>query len=406
MAEIQVIGGGFSGLAASYFLACKGHRIRLVEKEPRIGGLLGTVQTPYGPVETAANAMIANAVVESAAADLGLTLVPAQRSARRRYIFRGGRLRRWPLQLMSTLRLVGVALPVRFGSLSRAAALAPKPRETVADWGERVLGPEATRFLLAPALSGIYASGPADLSASLTVGKLFATREAPRFQKGKLKGSVAPLEGMGAWAPAFRHTIVANGGRIVNEALPGMPTVVALPAPAAAAFLGNKAPALTAELRKIKMVPLVTATLFFAPETAPIPGFGCLFPRGEGFRTLGVLANDQIFPGRARDSISETWILGGKDDPGILELSDSQMIELIAKERAKLHGLKGRLLFHRITRWPEAVPLYSTALEEAAENLRTLEYREGIHRVFGTYLGDLGLGQVLYRASELAKEYP
>jgi len=404
MAEIQVIGGGFSGLAASYFLACSGHKVRLVEKASRIGGLLETMQTPYGPVETGANALISNAVVEKAAEELGIQLVPAQRIARRRYIFRAGRLRRWPLRLISTLRLVGIALPVRFGN-PRISPLAPRPRESVLDWGRRALGEEATRFLLCPTLSGVYAGDPARLSATLTVGKFFASRRAPRLIRGKLRGSVAPLDGMGAWAPAFRHTIVANGGVIVSEVLPGMPTIVALPPPAAAHFLSERAPALAAELRKIKMVPLVSATVFFAPETQAIPGFGCLFPRGEGFRALGVLANEKIFPRRAVDSISETWIFGGHLDPEALKLSDAALLELIAKERAKLHGLKGRILHSRISRWEEAVPHYDIALEEAVEHLKSLEFREGVYRVFGTYLGDLGLGQVMYRASELAKEY-
>lgn len=402
MAEIQVIGGGFSGLAASYFLACRGHKVRLVEKSNRIGGLIDTLQTPYGPVETAANAVIANATVEQVAADLGLELVPAQRTARRRYIYRDGRLRRWPLRLASTVRLLGLALPAGLG---RATPLAPRAGESVLAWGHRALGEEATRYLLCPALSGIYAGDPSRLSASLTVGKLFGRRRKERPPRGRLRGSVAPREGMGAWAPAFLHVILANGGKIVSSPEHGLPTVVALPPPAAEAFLRERAPALAGELRKISMVSLLSATAFFSPETAPIPGFGCLFPRGQGFRARGVLANEQIFPGRARDSIAETWIFGGTEDPEILRLSDADLIELLARERARLHGLKARLLHAKVSRWPDAIPHYDLALEDAAENLRALEYREGLYRVFGTYCGDLGLGQVLYRASELAREY-
>ncbi len=402
MAEIQVIGGGFSGLAAAYFLACRGHRVRLVEKSNRIGGLIDTLQTPYGPVETAANAVIANAVVEATAKDLGIELVPARRESRRRYIFRDGRLRRWPLRLASTLRLVGLAVPAGLG---RLPAIAPRPFESVQQWGNRALGEEATRYLLCPALSGIYAGDPARLSASLTVGKLFGKRRTQRPPRGKLRGSVAPRLGMGAWAPAFRHVITANGGKFVTHAEHGIPTVVALPPPAAEAFLAERAPALAAELRKISMVSLLSVTAFFAPETAPIPGFGCLFPRGQGFRARGVLANEQIFPGRARDSIAETWIFGGIEDPDIFSLSDSQLLELVQNERAKMHGLRARLLHARVNRWPAAIPHYDIALEDALENLKALEFREGLYRVFGTYCGDLGLGQVLYRASELAREF-
>jgi oxygen-dependent protoporphyrinogen oxidase len=405
MADVQVIGAGFSGLSAAYFLNRAGHRVRIVENAPRIGGLLDTLRTPYGPVETAANAVIANPVVESTARELGLNLTPALRSSGRRYIFREGRLRRWPLGPSASLRLLGSLLPIRFRG-DNLSPLAPRARETVAAWGERALGAEATRYLLCPALSGVYAGNPAELSASLTVGKVFTTWRAPRSPRGKLRGSVAPLQGMGAWAPAFQRILLANRCTFEKEALPGMPTVVALPPPQAAAFLEGKTPALLAELRKIRMLPLLSVTIFLAPETQAIPGFGCLFPRGEKFRALGVLANDRIFPGRALDSISETWLFGGALDREAPRLSDSEILALVATERARLHGLHARVLYSKIVRWESAVPHYDLSLEGALENLRAMHFQEGLYRVFGTYLGELGLGAVLLRASKLAEEFP
>ncbi|MGZ3652372.1 MAG: protoporphyrinogen/coproporphyrinogen oxidase [Bdellovibrionota bacterium] len=403
MAEIQVVGAGFSGLSAAYFLMCAGHRVRVVETAPRIGGLIDTLQTPYGPVETAANAMIANAVVERTAADLGVKLTPSLKSARRRYILRDKRLRRWPLRPTASLRLLGMALPLRLG---RSSPLAPRPFESVRAWGERALGREATNYLLNPALAGIYAGDPEQLSATLTVGKFFRPRRERRLERGKLRGSVAPFHGMGAWAPAFRRVLALNHCVFSSEALPGLPTLVALPPPAAIKFLAGRAPALEAELRKIRMLPIVSVTIFFPPETAGIPGFGCLFPSKEGFRVLGVLANDRVFPGRARDSISETWLLGGANDAGIIEMSDDQLLQLVLAERAKLHGLKPRVLLSRVTRWNSAIPHYDLALEGALENLRALRFREGHFRLFGNYLGEMGLGSILQRASELPGVFP
>lgn len=405
MADVQVIGGGFSGCSAAYFLMRASHRVRLVETGERLGGMLETLSTPYGPVERAANALISNATLERVAADLGITLVPALKTSRKRYIYRDGRLRRWPISLASTARVLGLALPLRFSN--KVSPLAPQPRESLQAWGERALGAEATNFLLAPGLSGVYAGDPREMSASLTVGKLFRARtEAKRLPRGKLRGSVAPLTGMGAWAPAFRRVLELNGTTFARDVIPGVPTVVALPPPQAALFLQDRSPALAAELRKIRMLPIVSVTLFLAPETQAIPGFGCLFPRGQKFRTLGVLANDRIFANRALDSISETWILGGALDPEILKLSDVDLIHLVIEERARLHGLKGRALHTKISRWESAIPHYDLRLEEAVEHLKAMQFRDGLYRLFGTYLGDLGLGTVLHRASELAKEFP
>ncbi len=125
MAEVQVIGGGFSGLAAAYFLARAGHKVRLVETGARVGGLLDTLQTPYGPVETAANALLSSQLVEGVGAELGLELTPALRTSRRRFIFRDGRLRRWPLNLISTLRLIGLAVRLIAAGLEKGRSLTP-----------------------------------------------------------------------------------------------------------------------------------------------------------------------------------------------------------------------------------------------------------------------------------------
>lgn len=403
MAEIQVIGGGFSGLSAAYFLMCAGHRVRIVETAPRLGGLLDTIQTPYGPVETAANAMIANATLEKAATDIGIKLVPAMKSARKRFILRDKRLRRWPISAAASLRLLGLAIPLRMG---RATPLAPRPFESVQDWGVRAIGREATNYLLTPALAGVYAGDPAELSATLTVGKFFRPARERRLPRGKLRGSVAPEGGMGTLAPAFERVLRLNHCVFSTETLPGLPTVVALPPPAALKFLAGRAPALEAELRKIRMLPIVSVTVFFPPETSGVPGFGCLFPRSEGYRVRGVLANDRIFPGRARDSISETWILGGAQDREVAKLSDREVLALVLAERTKLHGLNPRLLFSRVTRWEAAIPHYDLGLENAVEHLKVLRFREGHFRLFGNYLGDIGLGMILQRASELPREFP
>jgi oxygen-dependent protoporphyrinogen oxidase len=401
--NIQVVGGGFSGLSAAYFLMCAGHRVRVVETASRLGGLLDTLQTPYGLVETAANALISNATVEKVAEDLGLKLVPALKTARKRFILRDKRLRRWPLKPAASLRLLGLALPLKLG---RATPLAPRPFESVKEWGVRAIGKEATNYLLTPALAGVYAGDPSELSATLTVGKFFRSKRDRRLPRGKMRGSVAPEGGMGTIAPAFRRVLELNHCVFSREALPGLPTIVALPPPAALKFLDGRAPALEAELCKIRMLGLVSVTLFFPPETSGIPGFGCLFPQKEGYRVLGVLANDRIFPGRAIDSISETWLLGGAHDPGACKLSEQELVAIVLTERAKLHGLRPRVLFSRVSRWEVAVPHYDRNLETAVEHLTTLRFREGHFRLFGNYLGELGLGTILHRASELPREFP
>lgn len=390
---VQIIGGGFSGLALAYFSVKAGKRVRLVEASDRCGGILRTVETEYGLVETAANALLSNKLVEVVAKDLGLSLVATLPAAKKRFIFRRGRPRRWPLSGVATMRLLADTAPKFF---TRRSALAPRPRETIAGWGMRCIGREATEYLLVPALSGIYAGRSEDLSASLILSRFFRKNHVPR---GKLKGSVAPLPGMGEWGKAFTEFLRRHDVEFATSALEGMPTIVALPPPRAREFLHGKAPKLEAALAKVEMLPLVSVTCFFPAASPGLEGFGCLFPRTEGFRVLGLLANDCIFPGRVKKARSETWIFGGATDRKILELSDEEIIQLIAKEREKIFGIETVMLHHVISRWPEAVPHYNLGLEQM---LSDTPLTENNYTLFGTYLGDLGLARVLAKAAELA----
>ena len=77
-----MVGGGFSGLATAYYLSRAGIPVEIVEKSGRLGGLIATLQTPHGPVETAAMGMRNSARVDAVCRDLGLgMLAPPGRPA-------------------------------------------------------------------------------------------------------------------------------------------------------------------------------------------------------------------------------------------------------------------------------------------------------------------------------------
>lgn len=388
--KLQVIGAGFSGLSLAYFLKKSGHDVRIVDNNS--GGLIQTVQTPYGLVESAANAMISNQAIEAVADDIGVELVPAKRESKKRYIYRKGKMRKWPLSKISSLRLIGYSLPKFIFAKKK---IAPKFGETIQAWGQRQLGFEATQYLLAPALTGIYAGDPQELSASLILGRFFRPNS---VEPGKLKGSVAPRKGMGEWIEKMTIWLENNGVEFSSAENSADHTFVCLPPPKAAKFLTVKAPKLAAELETIPMLSLVSVTIFHNGANG-IQGFGCLFPRGEGFRVLGILANDQIFPDRTKNSRSETWIFGGKQDEKILQLTDNEILGIIKSERNKLFDEDVDFQATHIHRWPKAIPNYNLDLEAKIPRLQT----ENNYTPFGTYMGDLGLARVLQRAQNLAR---
>jgi oxygen-dependent protoporphyrinogen oxidase len=149
------------------------------------------------------------------------------------------------------------------------------------------------------------------------------------------------------------------------------------------------------------MLSIVTITVFYDPKAASLKGFGCLFPRDQGFRSRGVLFNDCIFEGRG-PAHGETWIFGGALDPQAMELSDQEFAQLVAAERAQFFGRKDDELEFHITRWPRALPHYSVDLERI---LTTLPAPPPNIRLVGNYLGRIGLAKILERAAVVADDF-
>jgi oxygen-dependent protoporphyrinogen oxidase len=361
--------------------------------------LIRTIETEHGPVETAANGIRNSVRLEAMCADLGVPLIPTRREASARFIFRG-QPRRFPLSAAEVLKL-------GFRFAASATSLRPRPFETITVWGRRVIGDAATDFFLAPALGGIYAGDPEKLSASLIFGRatLPVHLETTRPMKPKLHGTVAPPNGMQQLIDGLRryleHAGVAFNFNSNVQLEPGEPSVVCTSAIAAAECLIKVAPELCASLRQIEMMPVVTVTCQYEPAAAKLKGFGCLFPRNEGFRARGVLFNECIFAGRG-PAHSETWIFGGALDPDIVQLGDSQLIELIASERQRLYGEHSKTIGIHITSWPEALPHYSIELERILTQLPAPPANVGLA---GNYLGRIGLAKLIERAAFVAGKF-
>jgi len=332
-------------------------------------------------------------------ADLGVPLQGTRREARARYIFRG-QPKRFPLSATEVMKL-------GFRFAASATSLRPRPFETIVDWGRRVVGAAATEFFLAPALGGIYASDPERLSASLVFGQavLPAHLQTTHPLKPKLHGTVAPPRGMQQLIDGLCEYLEQAGVEFLfdhKEKLgTGEPAVVCTAARGAAECLANVAPQLSESLRQIEMMPVVTATCQYEPGAAKLKGFGCLFPRREGFRARGVLFNEYIFDGRG-PAHSETWIFGGALDPEIVQLSDADLIKLIAGERERLYGEHHEAIGIHLTNWPGALPHYSIDLERILMHLPAPPANVAL---VGNYLGRIGLAKLIERAAFVAKEF-
>ncbi len=392
---IHIVGAGFSGLMTAYYLVKAGHKVHIYEKSQQAGGLIQTLRSNYGVVETAANGFLNCEELQSVSRDIGVPLISTKKSSRKRYIYLS-RPRRWPLSFSQSLK--SVPRLIRFGFF-RSNSLHPKSHETLESYGKRVFGSSVTYQLLEPALRGIYAGQIRDMSASLIFSKYFNPK------RPRLGSTVSPEKGMQQWILGLENWLRQHGVRIeygctvTPESLTKGLWILATSASASAHLLQASAKDTAELLKQVEMLPIVTVTLFFSKHE-DLKGFGILFPESEKFQALGVLFNHDIFPGRS-DYQSETWILGGAHNKSIMNNSNDQILDFIIKDRARIFADKNQLIHHTITRWPQALPHYNVELEKLLPNLKL---PENVHLV-GNYLGGIGLSQMLFQAKDEASRW-
>ena len=296
-----MVGAGLSGLATAWCLTDLGYAVEVVDAADRTGGLIETINTPDGIVESAANAFRWNEVTERWFRTLGIEPAFPQAISGRRYIFRNGHSRRWPLGARET-----VAMGVKAGTQYLRGTWRARDRETVSAWSDRVFGRAATKWLISPALQGVYGVTSDRLSPSAIRRDWPRRRTGPRLAAPRLgMGQViaALTSGLGA-----RHATLRLGERL-ERLDPAIPTVVCTDVSSAASLVGPHAPALGSALRAVESQSMWSATVFFDPVESDLHGFGMLFPRPAGVKALGMLVNTDIFAGRGVRR-SETWIYG------------------------------------------------------------------------------------------------
>jgi oxygen-dependent protoporphyrinogen oxidase len=391
MRAVTVVGGGFSGLATAYYLSHAGFPVEIIEKSDRLGGLIATVQTPHGPVETAAIGMRSSARVDAVCRDLGLEMLCSTGSSNRAgYIYRR-RPRRWPLGPGESLAMVA-----RFATATARGSQRPRPLETVEQWGTRVLGRGAMPWLLGPFLQGRYAAAPASLSASLLFGNgERPTRRSPRGVVAPVGGMQQLIDGLAAHLRTRDVSIRLNTTVRLNGCTPA---VICTSACDAAEILRDAAPVASRALASIDMLPLVRITAFYPGDETRQKGRGILFPRGGDIRALGVLFSTNIFPNR-QGQYSESWIYGGAADRDVVRLSEEDLIAMMDRDRQVLCGRSVAPIARLVHRWRAALPHYDLQLESV--RARGLDLPKGVFLV-GNYVGGIGVPMLLEQAAAVA----
>lgn len=425
-----MVGGGIAGLALGHALLQRGARERgvqvaVLEKAPRPGGNIRSEDVDGYLCEWGANGFL-DSVPETLAlvSALGLDarLQPSDARARRRYVWRGGRLHPLPGGpfdfLASGLLSFGGKLRI---ALEPWAAPRPAGDETIHGFAARRIGAEAATVLVGSMVSGVFAGDAAALSLRACFPKmwemetehgglfraLLAKRRARRARAGEPIGSpvgrltsfrggteelvralARSLDGVletGVGVTGLRR----SGGRYQLDC-PGRAPLAAdavVLAGGATASAGLVAPLdgpLAGALGEIPSAPLAVVCLGFQESrlARPLDGFGFLVPRGEGPRVLGVLWDSSIYPGRApAGRVLLRAMIGGALDPGAVLLDDEALLAVVRGDLATTMDLRAEPDLVKIVRHPLGIPQYTVGHLE-----RLARIDEGLGRLPGLFV--------------------
>lgn len=394
--DAVVVGAGAAGLAAALELQGAGLEVFVVDPADRPGGVMRTDHLSGFVVERGPNTFQVKPPMLAFLERRGLAdaLVPAQPAQKKRWLVREGALVPVP---SSPLALVRSPLLSPGGKLRLLAE--PFVRrgngveETVAEFVDRRLGAEATRALVGPFLTGIYAGDEQQLGAgtvfaalvdlerrygSIALGGLAGAfrRRGPRGRPG----TWSTTSGLGPFARRMADQLAeppALGSRVARIARDGSRwrvdvtsasedlgldaarVVLAAPAADAAQVLHGLDAELAATLAEIAYAPIVGIPVAVDPEqvATPIEGFGFLVPREEGLDLLGCLYMSRLFPGRAPEGRALLQCLvGGVRGPDAVHRPDDELAARLLEELDRVLGLRAEPEVLGLVRWPRAVP--------------------------------------------------
>lgn len=433
---VAIIGGGITGLSAAYTLEKLGTPWVLVDAAPALGGVIRTETRDGFLLEGGPDSILAQkpeGIALCRELGLGERLVPTNPDDRSVYILRGGKLHPLPEGMM-------LAIPTKIAPFLRSQLFSwpgklrmgldlvipggnGRADESIASFLRRRFGQESVERLGEPLLAGIHAGDPERLSILATFPRF---RDLEKKHGSLVRGMWAaprPKPKPGQSAPSAFYSLRCGLRELVDalvvklprerlltkrpvrkvsrengaftlaldrgEAVAAERVIIAAPGPRIAPALAELAPEVAAALGAIPFASSATVLLGFRREDVlhPLAGYGLVVPQTEGLRTTALSFVSTKFPFRAPEGhVLLRAFLGGVRDPGVLSLTDEQMVELVQREMGELLGLRGRPVMTRVFRWPEGTPQLEVGhLEKMAE------VEKKMAAIGGLYLAGAGI---------------
>lgn len=456
--RVLIIGGGITGLVTAHRLleAQPDLDVKLLEASPRFGGPMGTEVVDGFVFERGPNGFLDNVpqTLELARAlGLGDRLLGSASTAKNRYLLKKGRLHALPTNplkfLASPLLSAGGKLRALWEPFKSRGR--PDIEDSVASFGRRRLGIEATSTFLDPMVTGIYAGDVERLSLEAAFPRLAAlerdhgslvrgmvAKARARRRTAKSSGSAGSGPGGGTLysfksglEELVQALVLRLGDRTQLESavevvrpkagkkeayevvlrdqtvLESQVVVVALPAPRAANLFSSSNHDLANALGDIPYAPVAVVCMGYKRSDVvnPLDGFGFLIPRDQGLRSLGAIWVSSIFPPHAPPkTVSLRVLVGGARDPEVVGRPAERLMELVLGEMGPLLGLQGEPIARRVYRYTQGIPQYNVGHSKRLRRIDSwLRRSPGLFLTGNAYRG-VGINDCAREAERVASD--
>lgn len=433
MRRVIIVGGGISGLSAAYYLRQAGIEPTIIERRPRLGGVIETERIEGCVLETGPDSFLTQkpaALALIREVGLGEDVIGSNDHLRVTYVLKNGRLVPLPDGLMLMIptkiaplvatRLLGWPTKIRMGLEWFRRPVPHAEDRSVADFVADHYGREAVEYLAEPLLAGVYGGDPRKLSVasvlprfvelemkygSLTRGVLRSRRAAAKQSRGMplfqtLKGGLGQLVSVLAERAKANviHGVAGTVERVRNacrvrvngEWLEAEHVVLACQAYEAGEVLEALDGELASLLAGIQYSSSITVSIGYEKHTLghPLKGFGFLVPKRERRTMMACTWVGNKFSYRVPDHLAVLRCFAGGEDGVPLAESDEAIVRAMREDLRQIMGVTAEPLFARMARWPRSMAQYTVG--HAARIARVnahLARLPGIHLAGNAYTG-------------------
>ncbi len=451
MRPVAIVGGGISGLATAYYLAKAGIPSTIIERQPRLGGVIRTDAVDGCVLEAGPDSFLAaKPWALELIRELGMDseVIGSNDHLRVTFVKKKGRLVPLPDGLMLMVptrvmpmmssRLLSWPTKLRMGfEYFRRPSGSFAGDRSVAEFIRDHYGGEAVDYLAEPLLAGVYGGDPERLSVSsvltrfvelerkygsLTRGVLAARKQAaaqsgglPLFQtlrgglgeliEALVKACAGHMRVMEASANSLEPDAAGYKIRTTSGDVEAEHVVLACQAYQAAPLVQPLDPRLAELLSEIPYHSSITISFGYEKSTfgRSLDGFGFLVPKRERRRLVACTWVGTKFSHRVPDDkVVLRCFLGGGDEE-VLNETDEALASAVLDELREIMDLAARPAFTRIARWPRSMAQYVVDHERRVDRIENrLRKLDGVFLAGNAYYG-IGIPDCIRMGREAAR---